>query len=135
MYTIKSAREITKIKDSCKIVAEILSILIEETTEGMTTNDLDRRAYELTLKKGATPAFKGYNGFPKTLCVSVNEEVVHGIPDKRILKDGDIVGIDFGVILDGWYGDSAVTVPIGKVSPEAAKLMKVTEECLYKGID
>ena len=135
VYTIKSPREIQKIKKSCSIVAEILSILMEEATEGMTTNDLDRRAHELTLKKGATPAFKDYNGFPKVLCASVNEEVVHGIPDDRVLKDGDIVGLDFGVIVDGWYGDSAVTLPIGKVSSEALKLMKVTEECLYKGIE
>src|ERR1019366_8923445 len=111
MYTIKSSREIQKIKKSCSIVAEILQVLMEETTEGMTTDDLDRRAHELTLKKGALPAFKGYHGFPKTLCASVNEEVVHGIPDDRILKRGDIVGLDFGVVLDGWYGDSAVTLP------------------------
>jgi len=135
MYTIKSAREIQKIKKSCSIVAEILGILMEEATAGMTTNDLDRRAHELTLKKGAIPAFKDYNGFPKVLCASVNEEVVHGIPDNRELKDGDIVGLDFGVIVDGWYGDSAVTIPIGKTSKEAEKLMKITQECLYKGIE
>ena len=86
-------------------------------------------------KKGAVSAFKGYSGFPKVLCASVNEEVVHGIPDKRVLKDGDIVGLDFGVHIDGWYGDSAVTVPIGKDLKEAAKLIKITEECLYKGIE
>jgi methionyl aminopeptidase len=135
MYTIKSDREISKIKKAAGIVAEILQVLIEEATEGMTTNDLDRRALELTLKKGAQPAFKGYQGFPKTLCISVNEEVVHGIPDDRVLKSGDIVGIDFGVVVDGWYGDSAVTVPIGKISAEAQKLIKVTQECLYKGIE
>src|SRR3984885_15954744 len=122
MYTIKSPREIQKIKKACSIVAEILQILMEEATEGMTTNDLDRRAHELTLKKGAVPAFKDYNGFPKVLCASVNEEVVHGIPDNRELKDGDIIGLDFGVHIDGWYGDSAVTIPIGKVSKEAQKL-------------
>ena len=135
MYTIKSPREIQKIKKACSVVAEILQILMEEATQGMTTNDLDRRAHELTLKKGATPAFENYNGFPKVLCANVNEEVVHGIPDDRELKDGDIIGLDFGVIVDGWYGDSAVTIPIGKVSPEAKKLMKVTQECLYKGIE
>ncbi len=135
MHTIKSSREINKIKDACQVVAEILQVLIEETTEGITTNDLDRRAYELTVKKGATSAFKGYHGYPKSLCASVNEEVVHGIPDNRVLKEGDIVGLDFGVVLDGWYGDSAVTLAIGKVNSEAKKLMKVTEECLYKGIE
>ncbi|MDZ4676993.1 MAG: type I methionyl aminopeptidase [Oligoflexia bacterium] len=135
MYTVKSEREISKIKKASQIVAEILQILIDETTEGMSPNDLDKRAYDLTIKKGAQPAFKGYHGFPKTLCISVNEEVVHGIPDDRILKSGDIVGIDFGVVFDGWYGDSAVTIPIGKISPEAQKLIKVTRECLYKGIE
>jgi methionyl aminopeptidase len=135
VFTLKSEREIGKIKSACQVVAEILQILIDEAGEGMTTDDLDRRAYELTLKKGATPAFKGYHGFPKTICASVNEEVIHGIPDARILKNGDIVGIDFGVVLDGWYGDSAVTLPIGKITDEAKKLLKVTEECLYKGIE
>ncbi len=135
MYTLKTEAEIQKIKGACRIVADILSILIEEARAGMTTNDLDNRAYELTLKKGATPAFKGYQGFPKTLCVSVNDEIIHGIPNDRVLQDGDIVGIDFGVSLDGWFGDSAVTIPIGKISEPARKLMKVTEECLFKGID
>lgn len=106
-----------------------------EVKAGMTTNDLDRRAEGLIREHGAQPAFKGYNGFPKVLCASVNEEVVHGIPDDRALKEGDIVGLDFGVVVDGWYGDSAVTVPIGKVSSEAQKLMKITEECLFKGIE
>jgi methionyl aminopeptidase len=135
MYTIKSDREIAKIGDACRVVAEILQTLVEEAKEGMTTEDLDRRAHELTLKKGAVPAFKGYHGFPKSLCVSVNEEVVHGIPDGRVLKNGDIVGIDFGVSVDGWYGDSAVTIPVGSVSKQAEKLMKVTEECLYRAIE
>jgi methionyl aminopeptidase len=135
MYTLKSPREIQKIKAACQIVAEILQILIDEACEGLTTEDLDKRAYDLTIKKGAVPAFKGYHGFPKTICASVNEEVIHGIPDGRILKNGDIVGIDFGVVLDGWYGDSAVTLAIGEVSEEAKKLLKITEECLYKGIE
>jgi methionyl aminopeptidase len=135
MYTLKSPREIAKIQKSCAVVAQILQVLLDEASPGMTTEDLDRRAADLIVENNALPAFKDYNGFPKVLCASVNEEVVHGIPDKRVLKDGDIVGLDFGVIIDGWYGDSAVTVPIGKVSPEAEKLMKITEECLYKGIE
>lgn len=135
MFTLKSEREINKIRDACKIVAEILHILKSEVVEGMTSNDIDRRAYDLTLKAGATPAFKGYNGFPKTICASLNEEVVHGIPDKRVLKAGDIIGVDFGVVFDGWYGDSAVTIPIGKISKEAETLIRVTEEALYKGIE
>jgi methionyl aminopeptidase len=135
MYTLKSDREIGKIRKACAVVAEILQVLLKEAAPGMSTDDLDKRAAGLIVEKGAQPAFKGYNGFPKVLCASVNEEVVHGIPDKRVLKEGDIVGLDFGVIVDGWYGDSAVTVPIGVVSPAAKKLMKITEECLYKGIE
>lgn len=135
MYTLKSERELSKMHDSCKIVAEILHVLKNTTKEGMTTNDVDKIAYDLTIKAGAKPAFKGYNSFPKTICASVNEEVVHGIPDNRVLKNGDILGIDFGVVYDGWYGDSAVTIPIGPVSEECKKLMKVTEESLYKGIE
>jgi methionyl aminopeptidase len=135
MYTLKSPREISKIQKACAIVAEVLEVLMEEAKPGISTNDLDRISHELTLKKGATSAFKGYHGFPKTLCASINEEVVHGIPDDRPLKNGDIVGLDFGVVVDGWYGDSAVTIPIGKASPEAEKLMRVTEECLFKGIE
>lgn len=135
MYTLKSEREIGKIRDACKIVAEILQTLKVTTKEGMTTNDVDKIAFEMTKKAGAKPAFKGYHGFPKTICASVNDEVVHGIPDERVLKNGDIIGIDFGVVYDGWYGDSAVTIPIGTVSEECKKLMKVTEESLYKGIE
>ncbi len=122
-------------KTASSVVAEILQVLLEEAKEGMSTNDLDRKAEELIKKKGAVSAFKGYSGFPKVLCASVNEEIVHGIPDDRVLKSGDIVGLDFGVHIDGWYGDSAVTVPIGKISPEASKLIKITEESLYKGIE
>ncbi len=135
MYTLKSELEISKIGDACKIVAEILDEISRSVTEGMTTNDIDKKAYDLTLKAGAKPAFKGYHGFPKTICASVNEEVVHGIPDDRLLKSGDILGIDFGVVYDGWYGDSAVTIPIGKVSDESERLMKITEESLFKGIE
>jgi len=135
MYYLKSETEISKVRDACKVVATILAHLIEETKPGMTTNDLDARAHELTLKYGSKPAFKGYHGFPKTLCTSVNDEVVHGIPDERVLKEGDIIGIDFGVVKDGWYGDSAVTLPIGNISKDAQKLIKITEESLYKGID
>ncbi|MBK9293107.1 MAG: type I methionyl aminopeptidase [Oligoflexia bacterium] len=135
MYTLKSEREISKIKDSCKIVAEVLHIISKEVVPGMTTEDVDKRAYDLTIKLGAKPAFKGYHGFPKTICASVNDEVVHGIPDSRVLKEGDIIGIDFGVVYDGWYGDSAITVPVGNVTAECKKLMKITEESLYKAID
>ena len=123
-------------KGASKIVAEILLELRENVREGATTAEIDRIAEESTLKKKATPAFKGYRGFPASVCISVNEEVVHGIPStKRVLKSGDVVGLDFGVIYDGYYGDAAMTVPIGEISPELERLLKVTEQCLYRGIE
>lgn len=103
---------------------------------GVTTGEIDRFAESRIKELGAKPAFKGYHGFPGCVCISVNEEVVHGIPStRRPLKEGDIVGIDFGVIYDGWYGDSARTVPIGRISSEAQKLIDVTRDSLQKGID
>lgn len=118
------------------VVAQILLEISDLVKPGATTADLDLFAQTRTKELGAKPAFKGYHGFPATLCVSVNEEVVHGIPSKkRILKDGDIVGIDFGVVLDGWFGDSARTFPVGKVSHEAEKLLEITEKSLYLGIE
>jgi methionyl aminopeptidase len=118
------------------VVAQILLEISDLVKPGATTADLDLFAQTRTKELGAKPAFKGYHGFPATLCVSVNEEVVHGIPSKkRVLKDGDIVGIDFGVVLDGWFGDSARTFPVGKVSHEAEKLLEITEKSLYLGIE
>ena len=136
MINLKSPKEIELMKGASRIVAEILLELKGNIREGATTADMDRMAEELTLKKKAKPAFKGYRGFPASLCISVNEEVVHGIPStKRVLKSGDVVGLDFGVIYDGYYGDSAMTVPIGTISPEVAHLVKITEQCLYKAIE
>jgi methionyl aminopeptidase len=136
MIHLKSAKEIELMRGPSRIVAEILLELREVAREGATTADLDKIAEDLTLKKKAKPAFKGYRGFPASVCISVNEQVVHGIPSpKRFLKNGDIVGLDFGVIYDGYYGDSAVTVPIGQIPPEIERLLKVTEQCLYKAIE
>jgi methionyl aminopeptidase len=136
MIHLKSAKEIEIMKGASKIVAEILLELRERIREGATTADVDKIAEELTLKKKAKPAFKGYRGFPASLCISVNDQVVHGIPSsKRVLKNGDIVGLDFGVIYDGYYGDSAVTVSIGQIPPEVDRLVKVTEQSLYKAIE
>ena len=136
MINLKSGKEIEIMKGASKIVAEILLELRERVREGATTADLDRIAEELTLKKKARPAFKGYRGFPASICISINEEVVHGIPStRRVLKFGDVVGLDFGVIYDGYYGDSAMTVPIGYISPELEQLLKITEQCLYRGIE
>src|ERR1051325_1845236 len=119
MISLKSPREIERMKVASRIVAEILMELREVVGEGMSTLEIDRIAESLIVKKKAKPAFKGYRGFTACICVSINEEVVHGIPSpKRFLKYGDVVGLDFGVIYDDFYGDSAVTIPIGKISPE-----------------
>src|SRR6266481_1847551 len=136
MIHLKSPKEIEIMKGASRIVAEILLELRENVRDGATTADIDKIAEDLTLKKKAKPAFKGYRGFPASICISVNEEVVHGIPSpKRILKTGDVVGLDFGVIYEGYYGDSAMTVPIGRITPELERLVKITEQCLYKGIE
>ncbi len=139
MISLKSAREIEILRGANVIVAEILQELRKMAAPGVTTLELDALAEELTYKKKARPAFKGYTMggrvYPCALCASVNEEIVHGIPSDRTLQEGDVVGLDFGVIYDGFYGDSAITVGVGKVSDEAERLMQVTEEALYKGIE
>ncbi len=139
MISLKSPREIDIMRRANVVVAEVLQALKGRVTPGVTTLELDALAEEITLEKNAIPAFKGYSVagriFPRCLCVSINEEIVHGIPSNRPLRDGDIVGLDYGVIYDGFYGDSAVTVGVGKVSEEAARLMAVTEHALYKGIE
>ena len=123
-------------RGASKIVGEILVELREHCRSGISTADIDHIAEDLIKKNKARPAFKGYRGFPACVCISVNDEVVHGIPSpKRILKNGDVVGLDFGVIYDGYYGDSAVSVPIGEIPPAVENLLKVTEQSLYKGIE
>lgn len=136
MVQIKSKAEIEMMVVPCRIVAQVLNEIGELIRPGVSTWDLDVFAQTRTKELGAKPAFKGYQGFPGTLCVSVNEEVVHGIPSKkRILKDGDIVGVDFGVIHQGWFGDSARTFAVGKVTNEVKQLMDVTERSLHLGIE
>lgn len=135
MIILKSPEEVQKIERAGRIVAEVLQKLREAAVPGVTTLDLDRIAEEEILKRGGKPAFKGYRGFPGTLCASVNDEIVHGIPSDRVLEEGDIVGLDLGAIVEGYYGDSAITVPIGEIKPEVEALLKVTEESLYRGID
>ncbi len=139
MIALKSPREIEIMRRANVIVAEVLQELKHKVAPGITTLELDAIAEELTLKKKAIPAFKGYSVagriFPRCLCVSINEEIVHGIPSHRALREGDIVGLDYGVIYDGFYGDSAVTVGVGRVSEEAKSLMEVTELALHKGIE
>jgi len=139
VISLKSEREIEIMRRANVIVAEILQELKEKVVPGVTTLELDSVAEELTLKNKALPAFKGYEVagrvFPRCLCVSINEEIVHGIPTNRALREGDIVGLDFGVLYNGFYGDAALTVGVGRVSEEARRLMEVTERALYKGIE
>jgi len=129
----KSWGELQKMHRACRIVVQTLEALGRAVVPGVATKDLDRLAREHITKAGAKPAFLGYRGYPATLCISVNEEVVHGIPGERKLKDGDVVGLDLGCVVDGFYGDAARTVGVGKVSESARRLMKVTEESLHAG--
>ena len=135
MIVLKSAAEIEKMAVASRMVAEILVGLRELVAPGVTLIELDAFAERETLKRKAKPAFKGYSGFPYSLCCSVNEQVVHGMPSTRVLLPGDIVSLDFGVVYGGFYGDAAITVGVGKISDAAAKLIKVTEESLYRAID
>ena len=140
MILLKSREEIDLMRRASAIVAEILAEVRARVRPGATTGELDALAEELTRKKGAKPAFKGYTvagrAFPASICISINDEVVHGIPSgKRVLRDGDIVGLDFGVSYQGYFGDAAMTVPVGKVGSEAEKLMQVTAAALAAGID
>ncbi len=134
MIFLKSLWEIEKMANSGRIVAEVIDALKKVVATGVTTKEIEDFADERIRALGGIPAFKGYRGYPASVCTSVNEQVVHGIPSRRMLKDGDIVSIDIGVLLDGFYGDAAVTIPIGTVDREAAELIRVTEEALYLGI-
>ncbi|HDQ25260.1 MAG TPA: type I methionyl aminopeptidase [bacterium] len=136
MIELKTENEIKRIKESCRITAYVLNRLKEMVKPGMPSIELDSEARRLVAERKAKPAFLGYRGYPAAVCVSINSEVVHGIPSKeRVFKEGDIVSIDFGVEYGGFYGDSAVTVAAGRISPEAVKLMDVTRECLERGIE
>ena len=134
MIVCKSPAEIQKMRAANMLVADVLAELASMVKPGVTTAQLDAAAEKLVRGAGAEPAFKGYRGYPATLCASVNEQVVHGIPSARSLGDGDIVSLDMGVKLDGYYGDSAVTVPVGRVSDEVLRLLRVTQEALERGI-
>ena len=132
---IRSIREIERLKRSNAIVAEVLHELRKVIGPGVTTQELDRIAEEVIRLRGAIPAFKGYRGFPKSLCASINEEVVHGIPNHRRLRGGDIVSLDVGVNLNGYFGDAAITLPVGEVEEEAQRILQVTEQALSIGIE
>ncbi len=136
MVILKLPEEIEKARASNHIVAEVLSRLRDKVKPGISTGELDRFAEEIARKRGAKTAFKGYRGYPYSLCTSINEEVVHGMPSsERLLKEGDIIGLDFGVYYKGFYGDATITLPVGKISLAAQKLIEVTERSLYAGIE
>ncbi|MBI4455737.1 MAG: type I methionyl aminopeptidase [Acidobacteria bacterium] len=135
MIVCKSSEELQKMWHSALIVADVLEKIKEFVDVGVKTKDLDAMAEEIILKTGAKPAFKGYNGFPATLCTSINSQIVHGIPGNYKLREGDIVSIDCGVYCDGFYADAAITEPVGKVGEEIKTLLRVTEEALYQGIE
>jgi methionyl aminopeptidase len=132
---IKSRDQLAVMREAGLVVGRTLQRLTEAVTPGTTTADLDAIAEESIRSAGATPSFKGYQGFPATICTSVNEEIVHGIPSPdKVLREGDIISIDCGAIVDGWHGDSAVTVPVGEITPELQRLIEVCEESMWRGI-
>lgn len=135
MIELKSASEVDVMRRAGRIVAGLLDHLVGLLRPGLRTKALDEIAMAYLAREGAQPAFLGYRGFPACICVSVNEEVVHGIPSpKKVLKEGDIIGLDFGVVLDGYFGDAAVTIPVGRISREARDLLSATRESLRRGI-
>jgi methionyl aminopeptidase len=135
MIVRKSAAEIEKMRVAGRVVAEVLRAMENAIVPGVTrTADLDRLALQISQRHGAVPAFKDYHGYPANTCISINDAVVHGIPGEQVLKNGDIVSIDFACSVDGYFADAAVTLPVGEVSPEARRLLVVTRECLFKGI-
>jgi methionyl aminopeptidase len=135
MIILKSPEEIEKMIQACQIVAKTLDFLKDKVKPGVSTKHLEQLAEEYIRDNSAIPAFKGYKGYPASICASVNEEVIHGIPSGRMLEEGDIVGIDLGVYKNGFYGDAARTFPVGEINPEAERLIKITEESLYMGIE
>lgn len=130
----KSWSELQKMHRACSLVVETLQVLADAARPGVSTKELDGIAYDCIVRAGAKPAFLGYRDYPATLCISVNDEVVHGIPGKRKLREGDVVGLDLGCVVDGYYGDSARTVAVGKVSDDARRLLQIAEESLHRGI-
>ena len=136
MIRLKNREEIKRMRVAGRVVSEVLMRLEEEAREGVTTWELNEIAERMCEAGGFKAAFKGYANYPASVCFALNEEIVHGIPSKKkVLKDGDIVGIDFGVLLDGYYADSAITVAVGEIRPVAEKLLRVTRDSLYRGID
>lgn len=134
MITIKTQEEIKIMAEGGKILAKIIKELEKKVKPGITTKELDRVAETLIFKSGETPSFKGYEGFPATLCASINEELVHAVPSQRKLKEGDVLSLDLGMKYQGYHSDMAITLPVGKISPEAQRLIRVTKKALKRGI-
>ncbi len=135
MIVLKTEEEVEWMAEASRIVAEAHEVLRNEVKPGVTTLELDKIAEEFIRDHGGIPAFKGYRNFPKTLCASINDEVVHGIPSTRALKEGNIIGLDLGAIIQGFYGDGAITVPVGSISAQLESLVNVTRQAMEKGID
>jgi methionyl aminopeptidase len=135
LIVLKSEDEIKKMAESCRIVAEVLEGIKKNIAPGVSTKEIDGFAESFIITRGAQPAFKGYRGYPASVCTSINEQVVHGIPSSQKLKDGDIVSLDIGVLYKGFYGDAAVTLPVGSVSSQARRLILVTEKALEAGME
>ena len=136
MIVCRSAAELDRMREAGRLVGEVLTELASHVAPGVTTADLDLLAEKRIAQAGAIAAFKGYHGYPATICASINDEVIHGIPSgRRVLNEGDVISLDVGASLDGYYGDSAITLPVGQVSEEAATLLRVTEEALYRAIE
>ena len=136
MIVCRSAAELEKMREAGRLVGEVLTELASKVAPGISTAELDELAEKRIARAGATAAFKGYHGYPATICASINDEVIHGIPSgRRVLAEGDIISLDVGAALEGYYGDSAITLPVGRVSEEAATLLRVTEEALFKAIE
>ena len=131
---VKTPEQIELMRAAGLVVGGALQVLAETAAPGLTTRELDAVAEDFIRSRGATPSFKGYNGFPATICVSVNDEIVHGIPGDRVIESGDLVSIDCGAIVEGWHGDAAITVPIGTVDDDEAELLRVTEDALWRGL-
>jgi len=132
---IKSDMEIEYMRNAGKVVADTLATIEAVIKPGITTAEINKLAEEFILEQGAKPSFKGYGGFPASICASVNDEVIHGIPDNRVLQEGDIISVDCGAVLNGFHGDAARTFPVGKISKEAEELIRVTKECFFKGVE
>jgi methionyl aminopeptidase len=134
MIILKSPEEIERIAESCRIVADTIEAIKNMVKPGLTTTDVESFADTYIKELGGIPAFKGYRGYPASICTSLNDEVIHGIPSKRILQEGDVLSIDLGVYKNGFFGDGAITIPVGQITPALERLLRVTEESLYIGI-